>query len=149
MARVRYRGSLETVEGYVCLLVPEAIGVKLGDTYRVPVKGTIGRHPVRTSVFRQRDGTRMLIVNKAMQRGAGVGAGDEVTVVLEVDASPPAVTLPVELERSLARSRRARAAFERIPASHKKRYADWVGEAKRTQTRSRRAEEAVRRLSGG
>jgi len=140
VARVRYRGSLETVEGYVCLLVPEAIGVKLGDTYRVPVKGTIGRHPVRTSVFRQRDGTRMLIVNKAMQRGAGVGAGDEVTVVLEVDASPPAVTLPVELERSLARSR---------PASHKKRYADWVGEAKRTQTRTKRAEEAVRRLTDG
>ena len=43
MARVRYRGSLETVEGYVCLLVPEAIGVKLGDTYRVPVKGTSNR----------------------------------------------------------------------------------------------------------
>jgi hypothetical protein len=149
VARVRYRGSLETVEGYVCLLLPEAVGIKLGNIYRVPVKGKIGRHPVQTSVFRQRDGRRMLIVNKAMQRGAGVGVGDQVTVVLEADASPRAVALPVELERALARSKRARATFERIPHSHKKRYADWVGEAKRTQTRTRRAEEAVRRLTDG
>jgi len=149
VGRVRYRGSLETVEGYVCLLLPEAVGIRLGDSYRVRVKGKLGRHPLQTSVFRQRDGRRMLIVNKAMQRGAGVGAGDQVTVVLEVDASPRAVMLPAELERALAQSRRARAAFELIPYSHKKRYADWVGEAKRTQTRSRRAEEAVRRLSGG
>jgi bacteriocin resistance YdeI/OmpD-like protein/uncharacterized protein DUF1905 len=149
VARVRYRGSLETVEGYVCLLLPEAVGVKLGDTYRVPVKGTVGRHPVRTSVFRQRDGRRMLIVNKAMQRGAGIGAGDLVTVVLEVDAAPRAVSLPAELEQALTRSRRARAAFEGLPPSHKKRYADWVGEAKRAQTRIRRAEEALRRLLAG
>ena len=146
MGKVRYRGRLEDVDGYVCLLLPESLGCRLGDVYRLPVKGTVARLSVRTSLFRQGDGTRLLIVNKRMQRAAGVGLGDEITVVLEAEAAPRTVSVPAELERALARSRRARAAFDAMPYSHKRRWADWVGEAKRMQTRVRRADEAVRRI---
>ena len=54
---------------------------------------------------------------------------------------------PDELAAALKTNEEARTFFERLAYSHRRRYAKRVGEAKRQETRDRRAREAVNKLS--
>jgi uncharacterized protein YdeI (YjbR/CyaY-like superfamily) len=63
-------------------------------------------------------------------------------------ASLPA-TPPPELTSALATSRAARAAFDGLPPSHRRQYAQWIASAKRPETRERRASRAVDMLERG
>jgi uncharacterized protein YdeI (YjbR/CyaY-like superfamily) len=59
------------------------------------------------------------------------------------------VSVPAELESALRTNKKAAAAFEKFPPSHKREYAEWVGEAKGDETRQRRAATAVEWISEG
>jgi len=146
MARVTYQGSLVRIEQYTCLVVPGEVAAPFGIGYRVPVVGTINGFPVRTSVFATRDGDRMMIVNKDMQRGCKVGLGDDVTVELAIDDSRRTLPVPPDLGRALGRTKAAKAVFDKLAYSHQKRYVDWIDEAKRPETRARRVEQTIERL---
>ena len=56
---------------------------------------------------------------------------------------------PPELVAALARSKAARAVYEALPPSHKKQWNLWVAEAKKAETRERRAAKAVEELAFG
>ncbi|MBI2896379.1 MAG: DUF3052 family protein [Deltaproteobacteria bacterium] len=58
----------------------------------------------------------------------------------------PRPAIPPDLEAALARSTRARAAFDRQPPSHQREYIGYVDEAKRPQTRARRIAETIEHL---
>lgn len=57
--------------------------------------------------------------------------------------------VPADLAWALARSAKARATFDKIQPSHKRRYVQWIGEAKRPETRARRVAQAVKMLAAG
>lgn len=54
--------------------------------------------------------------------------------------------LPAELRSALDRSPAARARFDELPPSHRREYVAWVREARRSDTRERRAAQTVMRL---
>jgi uncharacterized protein YdeI (YjbR/CyaY-like superfamily) len=54
--------------------------------------------------------------------------------------------LPAELRAALDGAPDARARFEALPPSHRREYVRWIEEAKKPQTRARRAGETVARL---
>jgi uncharacterized protein YdeI (YjbR/CyaY-like superfamily) len=60
-----------------------------------------------------------------------------------------AVAVPAELTRALKKNRKAAAAFEEFPPSHKREYADWISEAKGEDTRKRRVDTAVEWMAEG
>jgi uncharacterized protein YdeI (YjbR/CyaY-like superfamily) len=51
------------------------------------------------------------------------------------------------LERALREHRAAWAAYQRLPPSHQRRYLMWVTDAKRPETRARRLQQTVERLT--
>ena len=59
------------------------------------------------------------------------------------------VEIPAELTSALAKNRRAKAAFEKFPPSHRREYAEWIGEAKRDETKAKRAAQAVEWIAEG
>ena len=61
--------------------------------------------------------------------------------------APRAEITPADLEAAF--DDEARAAFERMSYSHRKEYADWIEEAKRLETRSRRVAKAVEQIRDG
>jgi uncharacterized protein YdeI (YjbR/CyaY-like superfamily) len=61
----------------------------------------------------------------------------------------PEAAVPPELAAALAKNRKARAAFEGFPPSHRREYCEWIAEAKRPETKAKRAAEAVRWMSEG
>lgn len=59
------------------------------------------------------------------------------------------VTVPPDLRRALARSAKARAAFEGLALSHRREYVEWIEDAKRPETRARRVADSLVLLVAG
>jgi uncharacterized protein YdeI (YjbR/CyaY-like superfamily) len=72
-----------------------------------------------------------------------------VTVELERDDEPRELDVPSELEQALAANSGARAAFEGLSYTHRREYAEWIGEGKGPETRERRAARALEMLEAG
>jgi uncharacterized protein YdeI (YjbR/CyaY-like superfamily) len=60
-----------------------------------------------------------------------------------------ATAMPPELGAALRANPQAKAAFDKLPPSHRRQYQQWVHEAKQAETRARRAAQAVSRLATG
>jgi uncharacterized protein YdeI (YjbR/CyaY-like superfamily) len=61
----------------------------------------------------------------------------------------PDVSMPDWLEKTLRANPAAWATYQRLAPSHQRIYLGWIMDAKRQETRERRAAEAVRRLEQG
>ncbi|HKQ57618.1 MAG TPA: YdeI/OmpD-associated family protein [Candidatus Eisenbacteria bacterium] len=59
------------------------------------------------------------------------------------------VIIPIELKRALARSPKAKAAFDKFPPSHQREVIGYIVEAKKAETRERRAAKTVELLEKG
>ena len=88
-------------------------------------------------------------LNREVRHDAGVEAGQQVDVVLELDLAPRTVEVPDALAAALATDPRAKAAFERMSFTHRKEYARWIAEAKREETTRRRVEQALEMIKAG
>lgn len=60
-----------------------------------------------------------------------------------------AVKPPPALVAALQKSAKARATWDAFPPSHRKEYAQWIGEAKREETRAKRVAQTVEWLAEG
>jgi uncharacterized protein YdeI (YjbR/CyaY-like superfamily) len=58
----------------------------------------------------------------------------------------PSAVIPTELKAALEDAPIARRCFEQLPPSHQKAYTDWVGGAKRPETRTERSKKSIERL---
>jgi hypothetical protein len=133
--------------GAYYFIVPVDFQAEFG-RHRPPVRVTIRGHTFRTTPARY--GTEsFLVVNRANRQATGLDHGDRVRIRIELDTDPRVVVPPPELAASLAGASAARKAFEALSFSHQKAYADWVAEAKRSETRTRRAASAIDRLLAG
>lgn len=63
-------------------------------------------------------------------------------------ASKP-VVIPPELEAALKKNKKAAAAFEAMPPSHRREYADWIASAKQDETKQRRLAKAMEQIAEG
>lgn len=123
----------------------EAFGVR----GRMAIAGTIAGVAFQGSLMPAGGGRHFVVVAKAIREAANVTTGDTVTVAIHADPAARTVEIPAELAAALEKDRAAREAFERFSYSHRKEYASWVGEAKRSETRVARAEKAVAMLADG
>ncbi len=69
-----------------------------------------------------------------------------VKVVVEEDLEERVVEVPEELRIALRRSATARKRFDALSYTHRREHAEHVSEAKRPETRQRRARRTVERL---
>lgn len=126
--------------------VPEVIVTGLGGGKRPKVQVTINGFSYRSSVGSM-GGRSMLPVSAQIRDGAGIGAGDEVEVDLELDTAPRAVTVPDDVAGALAAAPAAKAAFEKLSYSHQSRWIGSVEDAKTAETRQRRIGKMVVELT--
>lgn len=127
--------------------VPEEVVLGLGRGKRVPVVVTIGGYSYRSTVAAY-NGTYMLPLAAEHREAAGVAAGQEVVVDLEVDDAPREVQVPEDLATALAADGVTQAAFDRLSYSNKRRIVLSVEGAKAAETRARRIDKALTELRG-
>lgn len=144
MAKLRTTIELggKTATGF---LVPDAVVEGLGGGKRPAVKITVGRHTYRTTVF-ARGGRFMIPLSAENRTAAGVSAGDDVEVTIELDSEPRVVSVPPDLAAALDAVPAARKQFDASPFSHRKEWVRSVEDAKKPETRQRRIEKEVSTL---
>jgi len=133
---------------WVHLYPPVDVVVGFGSKGQIRVSGTINGVPFRSTLMPQ-EGAHRMAVTKELRAAAGVGAGSEVDVTMERDTAERTVDVPVELAAALAADAAARERFDRLAFSHRKEYADWIGSAKKPETRLERARKAVTMIAEG
>jgi len=67
-------------------------------------------------------------------------------VVREPKRDKKPVTMPKPLSAALAKDKKAKLAFEAMSPSHRKEYMEWIGEAKRDETRATRLQKTIAQL---
>jgi Bacteriocin-protection, YdeI or OmpD-Associated/Domain of unknown function (DUF1905) len=144
---VRFRATLEsngrTATG---IEVPSSVIEALGPSKRPAVRVTLREHTYRTTVGRM-DGRFMIPVSADVRKAAGVTAGDELDVGVELDDAPRTVEVPADLAAALAASPEAAGAWEKLAYSHRKEWVRSVEDAKKPETRERRVRAAITALS--
>jgi hypothetical protein len=109
---------------------------------RAPVKVTINGYMFRSTVFSM-GGCFMVPFNKVNRDGAGVAAGDKVTVSIELDKELRAVAIPDDLAAALKKSKKGTAAWEKMSYTHRREYVQSIESAKRPETRARRIAKTI------
>lgn len=122
--------------------VPDAVVEQLGAGKRPAVRVTIGSYTYRTTVAPM-GGAFWIPVAAEHRIAAGIEAGQEVTVEIELDTEPRAVTVPEDLAAALDLNPAARQAFEKLSYSNQRRHVLSVEDAKTPETRQRRVEKVI------
>jgi len=149
MGDIKFRAQLQRRGPAAAVVLDEEQVAAVGEgAKRFPVVATVNGYTWRTSVARM-GGEFLVGLSREVREGAGVEAGDEVEVSIELDRAPREVDVPEALATALAADGEAAAAFERMAFTHRKEYARWVAEAKRDETRERRVAQAVEMIRSG
>jgi hypothetical protein len=130
------------------LPVPPEVVEALGGGGRPAVTVTLGGHTYRTTVGTMA-GRRLLPLAAEHRTAAGVAAGQEVEVDVELDEAPREVELPEDLARAVAEDERASATLAGLAPSHRKEWVRWVTSAAKEETRASRVARTVEALREG
>ena len=128
--------------------VPPEVVDRLGAGRRPAVRVTVASHTYRSTVAVMGGGF-MVPLSAENRNRAGVDAGDEVDVRLELDTAPREVTVPADLAAALDAEPAARVRFYGLPYSRKRWYVLGIEDAKTPATRERRVAKAVGALAAG
>ena len=127
--------------------VPPDVVEGLGAGKKPPVRVTIRGYTYRSTIAKR--GDRYLVGVSAENRaGAGVAAGDEVDVEIELDTEPREVTVPADFADALDDAD-ARRTFDALSYSRRKEFVRGIEDAKQPETRQRRITKAVGALREG
>jgi hypothetical protein len=118
-----------------------------GMSSRIPVKALVDGLAFRTSLL-PGDGCHYMVINKAMREATGKGAGDTITIELDVDDGPREVAVPVDIQQALHKDKKAMELYAALAYSHRKRYIEWVEDAKKPETRAKRIARLMEELKG-
>jgi hypothetical protein len=143
--RAQIEGAGKTAAGFE--VSPQMVD-GLGAGRRPPVRVTINGHTYKTSIGSM-GGRSMVSVSAEHRAAAGVEAGQEVEIDLELDTEPRVVVLPPDFAAALDQDPAARALFDRLSYSERRWFVLGIEGAKAEETRRRRVASAVARLSSG
>lgn len=128
--------------------VPDEVVASLGPGKRPAVRVTINGYTYPSTVAVM-GGTFMLPVSAEVRAHAGVAAGDEVDVDLDLDTAPHEVTVPADVTDALDRDPDAKGFFDGLSYSNKRRIMLSIEDAKTPETRQRRIDKAISALREG
>ena len=128
--------------------VPDDVVEALAAGKRPAVTVSVGTHRYRTTVAPM--GGKFFVPLSAENRNAaGVAAGDDVEVEIDLDTEPRVMEAPDDLAKALSLDRRAQQFFDTLSYSRRRAYVDWITSAKKPETRERRVGQAVEILAEG
>jgi Bacteriocin-protection, YdeI or OmpD-Associated/Domain of unknown function (DUF1905) len=146
---VRFRATVlqngKTATGFE---VPASVVDELGSGRKPAVTVTIGAHTYRSTVATM-SGRFMLPLSADNRAKAGVAAGDEIDVTIELDTEKRVLEVPADFATALDAEPAARANFDKLSFSHQRAHVDPIVAAKKDETRRRRIAKSVAMLAEG
>lgn len=147
---MKFRGTLllagKTATGFE---VPPEVVASLGPGKKPAVIVTLNDGYSYRSSVGSMGGKFLLPVSAEHRARAGIAAGDEVDVALELDTAPREVTVPDDLSAALDADPAARSFFDGLSYSNKLRHVLAIDGAKTAETRERRIAKSVGLFADG
>ena len=146
----RFRAVLEPLQGglgWIVGRVPFDVAKTWKKMVRLRVKVETGGEIFRTSLFV--DSTRgghFVLVNKKMQKAAGVGVGEMIDLAVEPDLEERETEAPAELERIFKKERALAKWHSKLSDSIKRDIARTIEEVKSPEARQRRVDQMAERM---
>jgi Bacteriocin-protection, YdeI or OmpD-Associated/Domain of unknown function (DUF1905) len=128
--------------------VPDDVVAALGGGKRPPVTVTINGFSYRSTVAPY-NGVNLLPVSAEVREGAGIAAGETVTVGLVLDSAKREVAVPKDLAVALRANPAASEFFASLSFSNQRGYVDWIEQAKKAETRTDRVAKTIESLTAG
>ena len=128
--------------------IPPDVVEALGAGKRPPVRVTINGYTYRNTVAVM-GGAYMVGVSAEHRAGAGIEAGDEIDVELDLDSAPRELAVPADFAAALDAEPDARRYFDGLSYSNRQWHVLSVEGAKTDETRQRRIAKSVAMLSEG
>jgi hypothetical protein len=124
------------------LVVPPDVVEALGAGKKPAVTVTLPGHSYRSSIA-SRGGQYLIPLSAEHREAAGVAAGDQVDVDIELDTAPRQVEVPDDLAAALDADPALRQRFDGMSYSHQLQHVLAVNGAKTAETRARRVTAVV------
>lgn len=146
----RFRAPLEPLRGglgWVIARVPFDVAKTWRKMVRLRVVVETGGQVFRTSLFP--DGTQgghFVLVNKAMQKAAGVRVGGMIDLAVAPDFEQRKAPVTPELEKLLKREKALAKWYFELSEPHRREIAKWIDGVKSAEARQRRAEQVAERM---
>ena len=147
---VRFVATAFTIGPTTVVRLPNEASEALPSRGQVAERGAINGHDVETVL--EPDGLRghWMHITRVLQREAGVGAGDEVTVVLEVTPDWPEPDVPADLSTALsAAPTEIQEMWDDITPMARWEWVRWVNATANAGTRQRRVEVTISKMQSG
>lgn len=146
---MRFRATIR-LEGKTAtgIPVPAEIVHRLGKGKRPPVRVTVGAHTYRSTVAAWGD-VFMLPLSGENREAAGVAAGEEVDVDVELDTEPRTVEVPTDFAEALDAEPETKRFFEGLSYSRQRWHVLSIDGARSAETRQRRIDKSMGMLREG
>ncbi|HEX5284755.1 MAG TPA: YdeI/OmpD-associated family protein [Bryocella sp.] len=131
--------------GWTIARVPFDPGKAWSKMIRLRVRGKVNGAAFRTSLFADGNGYYMLM-NREIQKMAGVSCGGSVEVMLEPDMEPRPAELPDVLQALLEDEPGLRGWYDALSESMRREIGKWVLGVKSEESQKRRAQQMAERL---
>lgn len=146
----RFRAVLEPLPGglgWVVARVPFDVAKAWKKMVRLRIKVETGGEVFRTSLFSDSThGGHFVLVNKKMQKAAGVKLGGMIDLAVEPDLDEREVETPPELEALFKKEKALAKWYARLSDSIRRDIARTIEEVKGDEARARRVEQMAERM---
>ncbi len=146
----RFRAMLEPLGGglgWVIARVPFDVAATWKKMIRLRVTVETGGEVFRSSLFPDAThGGHFVLVNKAMQKAAGVRVGGTIDLTVAPDLEEREALIPPELEKLLKQEKALAKWYSRLSEPMRREIFKWIEGVKSADARRRRAEQIAERL---
>lgn len=131
------------------LVLPAAASARLPSRGLASVDGTFGGVVFAATLEPDGKGGHWLKVPRALREAAGVAVGDTVALSIAPAVKEPEPRLPPDLHAALAATPAAKAQWDSLTPIARRDFIQWLGSAKKAETRERRIATACDMLAQG
>lgn len=147
---MHFDATLDTIDRWTILRLPEAVSEQLPSRGQVAVRATINGHEFQTVLEPDGDSGHWMMVDEELRASAGIRAGDTARVQIESTKDWPEPDVPEDLEAALAAApRKIRDLWTAVTPMARWEWVRWVNATRSPGTRQRRVEVTISKMNSG
>ena len=149
-ATIRFDATLTAVGTSTVLRLPETASKNLPSRGQVAVRGTINGVEFQTVLEPDGHSGHWMRVDDTLQHAAGISAGEDATLDIEVTKDWPEPSVPQDLATALAAApRKIQNLWNEITPMARWEWVRWVKATKNPDTRRRRVDVSISKMNSG
>lgn len=149
-ATIRFDATLDTIDEWTILRLPEKASGNLPSRGQVAVRGTINGHRFQTVLEPDGSSGHWMKIDGDLQKTAVISAGDTATLEIEPRKDWPEPDVPPDFETALAAApREIQDLWKAITPMARWEWVRWINATKNPDTRKRRVDVSLSKMAGG